>query len=71
MRGPPTVFARALHNLGLIRVEGRGPAWTAKITAEGTHLLKEHARRVEAEAERAAICANGFSRARRGRCSGS
>jgi hypothetical protein len=30
------VSARALHNRGLIRVEGRGSAWTAKITAEGT-----------------------------------
>jgi len=30
----------------------RGPAWTAKITAEGTRLLKEQARRVEAERER-------------------
>jgi hypothetical protein len=47
------VSARALHNRGLIRVEGRGPAWTAKITAEGTRLLKEQARRVEAERERA------------------
>ena len=46
------VSARALHNRGLIRVEGRGSAWTAKITAEGTHLLKEQARRVEAERER-------------------
>ena len=46
------VSARALHNRGLIRVEGRGPAWTAKITAEGTRLLKEQARRVEAERER-------------------
>jgi hypothetical protein len=41
-----------LHNRGLIRVEGRGPAWTAKITAEGTRLLKEQGRRVEAERER-------------------
>jgi hypothetical protein len=47
------VSARALHNRGLIRVEGRGPAWTARITAEGTRLLKEQARRVEAERERA------------------
>lgn len=47
------VSARALHNRGLIRVEGRGPAWTAKITAEGTRLLKEQGRRVEAERERA------------------
>jgi hypothetical protein len=46
------VSARALHNRGLIRVEGRGPAWTAKITAEGTRLLKEQGRRVEAERER-------------------
>jgi hypothetical protein len=45
------VSARALHNRGLIRVEGRGPAWTAKITAEGTRLLKEQGRRVEAERE--------------------
>ncbi|HEV3380689.1 MAG TPA: hypothetical protein VG142_06885 [Trebonia sp.] len=47
------VSARALHNRGLIRVEGRGPTWTAKITAEGTRLLKEQARRVEAEREQA------------------
>jgi hypothetical protein len=46
------ISARALHNRGLIRVEGRGPAWTAKITAEGTRLLKEQGRRVEAECER-------------------
>ena len=44
--------ARALHNRGLIQVEGRGPAWTAKITAEGTRLLKEQGRQVEAEPER-------------------
>src|SRR5487761_1457463 len=42
------VSARALHNRGLIRVEGRGPTWTAKITAEGRRLLKEQARRFEA-----------------------
>lgn len=47
------VSERALHNRGLIQVEGRGPAWTAKITAEGTRLLKKQARRVEAERERA------------------
>ncbi len=46
------VSARALHNRGLIRVEGSGPTWTAKITAEGRRLLKEQARRVEAERER-------------------
>jgi hypothetical protein len=46
------VSARALHNRGLIKVEGRGPTWTAKVTAEGTRLLKEQARRVEAERER-------------------
>jgi hypothetical protein len=46
------VSARALHNRGLIRVEGRGPTWTAKITAEGRRLLKEQASRVEAERER-------------------
>jgi hypothetical protein len=44
--------ARALHNRGLIRVEGRGPTWTAKITAEGVRLLKEQARRIGAERER-------------------
>lgn len=47
------VSARGLHNRGLIRVGGRGPAWTAKITAEGTRLLKEQGRRVEADRERA------------------
>ncbi|MDX6390409.1 MAG: hypothetical protein QOJ73_1472 [Streptosporangiaceae bacterium] len=46
------VSARALHNRGLIRIEGRGPTWTAKITSEGRRLLKEQARRVEAERER-------------------
>jgi hypothetical protein len=46
------VSARALHNRGLIQVEGRGQAWTAKITSEGKRLLKEQARRVEAERER-------------------
>jgi hypothetical protein len=46
------ISARALHNRGLIPVEGRGPAWTAKITAEGTRLLKGQGRRVEAERER-------------------
>lgn len=46
------ISARALHNRGLIRVGGRGPTWTAKITPEGTRLLKEQARRVEAERER-------------------
>lgn len=47
------ISARALHNRGLIKVEGSGPAWTAKITTEGTRLLKQQARRVEAERERA------------------
>jgi hypothetical protein len=47
------VSARALHNRGLILVEGRGPAWAAKITAEGTRLLKQQARQVEAERLRA------------------
>jgi hypothetical protein len=46
------VSARALHNRGLIRVEGRGPTWTTKITAEGARLVKEQALRVEAERER-------------------
>jgi hypothetical protein len=46
------VSARALHSHGMIRVEGRGPAWTAKITAEGTRMLKEQGRRLEAERER-------------------
>jgi hypothetical protein len=41
-----------LHNRGLIQVEGRGPAWTAKITSEGKRLLKDQARPVEAERER-------------------
>lgn len=44
------ISARALHNRGLIRVEGRGPAWTAKITAEGTRLLKEQGRRGRSQA---------------------
>lgn len=46
------VSARALHNRGLIRIEGRSTTWTVKITAEGRRLLKEQARRVEAERER-------------------
>jgi hypothetical protein len=46
------VSARGLHSRGLIRIEGRGPTWTAKITAEGRRLLKEQARRIEAERER-------------------
>jgi hypothetical protein len=46
------VSARALHNRGLVRVAGSGRTWTAKITAEGERLLKEQARRVEAERER-------------------
>jgi hypothetical protein len=44
--------ARALHNRGLIRIEGRGRVWTAKITVEGARLLEEQARRVEATRER-------------------
>lgn len=46
------VSVRALHNRGLVRVEGKGPAWTAVITAQGSRLLKEQARRVEAVRER-------------------
>jgi hypothetical protein len=46
------VSARGLHNRGLIRIEGRGPTWTAKIATEGRRLLKEQARRIEAERER-------------------
>jgi hypothetical protein len=42
-----------LPNRGLIRIEGRGAAWAAEITTEGTRLLKEQGRRVEAERERA------------------
>jgi hypothetical protein len=60
------VSARALHNRGLIRVEGRGPAWTAKITAEGTRLLKEQGRRVKgrarADAPRGGVPRRGFGR---------
>ena len=41
-----------MHNRGLIQVKGRGPAWAAKITSEGKRLLKDQARRVEAERER-------------------
>jgi hypothetical protein len=47
------VSARALHNRGLVRVQGSGRAWTATITAEGERLLAGQARRVEAERERA------------------
>jgi hypothetical protein len=52
-KGPShRVSVRALHNRGLVRVEGRGPAWTAVITAEGSRLLAEQARRAEAVRER-------------------
>ena len=46
------VSARALHNRGLIRVEGRGGTWTAAITPDGGRRLKEQAERIEAERER-------------------
>lgn len=46
------VSARALHNRGLISVSGRGPTWTAKITAQGAARLKEEQRRIDAERER-------------------
>lgn len=46
------VSARALHNRGLISVSGRGPTWTAKITAQGAARLKEERHRIDAERER-------------------
>ncbi|WP_324194768.1 hypothetical protein [Nocardia terpenica] len=46
------VSARALHNRGLVLVEGQGKTWSATITPKGTKLLEEHAARVEAERER-------------------
>jgi hypothetical protein len=52
-RRSPAHSTRYFRKSGLIRGEGRGPAWTAKITAEGRRLLKEQARRVETGCERA------------------
>ncbi|WP_254593078.1 hypothetical protein [Prescottella equi] len=46
------VSARGLHNRGFIRVVGKGKSWTAKITPEGVHCLKEQAKRVAVERER-------------------
>lgn len=46
------VSARALHNRGLVLIEGQGKTWAATITPKGTQLLKEHAARIEAERKR-------------------
>ncbi|MGN2640661.1 hypothetical protein ACTD5D_31720 [Nocardia takedensis] len=46
------VSARALHNRGLVLVEGQGKNWAATITPKGTKLLEEHAARIEAARER-------------------
>lgn len=46
------VSACALHNRGLIQVQGRGATWSAEITRDGTRRLKELAERVEAERQR-------------------
>jgi hypothetical protein len=45
-------LGKGLAQPGLIQIAGSGRTWTAKITAEGTRLLKEQSRRVEAERER-------------------
>lgn len=42
------VSARGLHNRGLIKVAGRSKTWTAKITPQGTRILQEQTKRVEA-----------------------
>lgn len=47
------VSARALHNRGYVQVAGRGATWVAKVTTEGTRLLKAQAERVEADRLRA------------------
>lgn len=46
------VSVRALHNRGLVKVEGSGRTWAAKVTADGERLLREQARRVEAERQK-------------------
>ncbi|TJZ80435.1 hypothetical protein FCG67_03825 [Rhodococcus oryzae] len=46
------VSARGLHNRGLIQVVGRSKTWTAKITPQGTRVLQEQTKRVEAERQR-------------------
>lgn len=46
------VSARALHNRGLIKVDGRGATWSAKVTPEGARRLQEEVKRVEAERAR-------------------
>jgi hypothetical protein len=62
------ITARALANRGFVIIHGRGPAWSATITAAGTAALKdeakpeEEARAAESEAEvllRAVIGAGG------------
>lgn len=47
------VSARALHNLGFLRVSGSGSTWAAQITADGTRRLQDEAKRIEAEREHA------------------
>jgi hypothetical protein len=46
------VSVRALHNRGLVKVTGSGRTWVAKVTANGERVLREQARRVEAERQR-------------------
>jgi hypothetical protein len=46
------VSVRALHNRGLVKVEGSGRTWAAQVTADGERLLREQARRIEAERQR-------------------
>ena len=46
------VSVRTLHNRSLVKVEGSGRTWAAKVTADGERLLREQARRIEAERQR-------------------
>ncbi|AYF77733.1 hypothetical protein D7D52_32380 [Nocardia yunnanensis] len=46
------VSARALHNRGLVQVDGKGSTWTATVTAKGQQQLKEHAAWIEAQRNR-------------------
>lgn len=46
------VSARGLHNRGLIKVTGKSKNWTARITPQGTRILQEQTKRVEAVRQR-------------------
>jgi hypothetical protein len=47
------VSAPALHNRGFLHVSGNGATWAAEITADGTQRLRDEAKRIDAERERA------------------